>query len=168
MSDRPLPCSECKKAIKICYTEIENGQITRTDTCAECPFYQQHLNHVHDADEDTNPGLCCGGCGTLMHDVKMGAPFGCSECYNVFEDLVIAELLSENRISKKLVIRAKGMRPIHMGRCLQEKTPFNPATRLLALNEALHETLHREDYEQAALLRDQIKQLVEESDTAQQ
>jgi protein arginine kinase activator len=101
-----------------------------------------------------------------MQDVKMGAPFGCSECYRVFEDLIITEMLAENRISKKLAIRAKGMRPIHMGRSIQERTSYNPATRLLALNEALHDTLNREDYEQAALLRDQIKQLVEESDSA--
>lgn len=168
MSERPLPCSECKKPIKICYTEIADGQIMHTDICAECPFYEKHLNLVHDDEDKDNPGLCCGGCGTSMQDVKTGAPFGCMECYRVFEDLIIAELLAENRISKKLAIRAKGMRPIHMGRSLQETAPLNPATRLLALNEALHETLNREDYEQAALLRDQIKQLVEESDSAKQ
>ena len=165
MSDRPLPCSECRKPIRICYTEIEQGQITSTDICIDCPFYQQHLNQVHEIDRDSNPGLCCGGCGTLMKDVKIGAPLGCGECYLVFEDWLITELLIENRIPKKLAIRAKGMRPIHMGRCLQEQTPFNPTARLLVLNEALHETITREDYEQAALLRDQIKQLVEESDS---
>jgi protein arginine kinase activator len=38
---------------------------------------------------------------------------------------------------------------------------INPSSRLLALNEALKETLSREDYEQAAWLRDQIKALTE-------
>jgi protein arginine kinase activator len=33
--------------------------------------------------------------------------------------------------------------------------------RLLALNEALNETIQREDYEQAALLRDQIKAITD-------
>jgi protein arginine kinase activator len=32
------------------------------------------------------------------------------------------------------------------------------------LNEALNETLTREDYEQAAWLRDQIKELMEKAD----
>lgn len=167
MCDRPIHCGDCQKPIKYCYTEIADGQMTRTDMCADCPFYEKHLNQVHDDADQTGPGLCCGSCGTLMQDVKTGAPFGCAECYRVFEDLIIAELLAEGRISKKLSIRAKGMRPIHMGRAIQEAIPFNPATRLLALNEALHETITREDYEQAAVLRDQIKQLVEESDSTQ-
>ena len=36
--------------------------------------------------------------------------------------------------------------------------------QLVALHQALHETLSREDYEQAAWLRDQIKALTEGKD----
>ena len=42
-------------------------------------------------------------------------------------------------------------------------TEISPTLRLIALNEALDETLIREDYEQAALLRDQIRALKEKS-----
>ncbi len=48
-----------------------------------------------------------------------------------------------------------------MGRAPGEKIEISPSLKLIALNEALSETLSREDYEQAAWLRDQIKKLTE-------
>jgi len=50
---------------------------------------------------------------------------------------------------------------LHLG-----KTPTKPVTiptssRLTALNEALNEALKKENYEQAAWIRDQIKALTE-------
>lgn len=52
--------------------------------------------------------------------------------------------------------------PLHMGRLPGQAVEINPALKLLALNQALHETLSHEDYEQAAWLRDQIKELTDE------
>ena len=48
---------------------------------------------------------------------------------------------------------------LHTGRTPGETAKVSPAMRLVSLNEALNETLSREDYEQAAWLRDQIKKL---------
>ncbi|MBB64423.1 MAG: hypothetical protein CMO81_05110 [Waddliaceae bacterium] len=56
--------------------------------------------------------------------------------------------------------------PVHVGRAPGQSAEMSPTLRLVALNEALKETLSREDYEQAAWLRDQIKELKgEEYDT---
>ena len=55
----------------------------------------------------------------------------------------------------------KKSHPIHIGRAPGESLAISPSSRLLALNEALKETLNREDYEQAAWLRDQIKALTD-------
>ena len=54
--------------------------------------------------------------------------------------------------------------PLHIGRAPGEVVEINPTLRLIALNEALDETLIREEYEQAAVLRDQITAFKEKKD----
>lgn len=104
--------------------------------------------------------MCCGSCGTTLEEVKRGHRLGCMECYDVFGDLLLSEMLAANKLSPR-VSAAKKSVPIHIGRAPGESLAINPSSRLLALNEALRETLSREDYEQAAWLRDQIKALTE-------
>ena len=55
-----------------------------------------------------------------------------------------------------------------MGRTPGQAVAINPSLKLLALHQALNETLSREDYEQAAWLRDQIKALTEGDETNEQ
>lgn len=165
LPDRPLECGECKKVITVVYTEIVGGTITRTSMCADCPELQRRLYGVSSAEHIYNQtghdaSLGCGNCGTTLEEVKRGHRLGCMECYEVFNDLLVSELLAANRISPRVLGTKKSM-PIHMGRAPGESLAINPSSRLLALNEALRETLNREDYEQAAWLRDQIRALTE-------
>jgi protein arginine kinase activator len=84
----------------------------------------------------------------------------------VFGDVLLMEMKAAKRLSPRL-FPVKKAGPIHIGRAPGESLTINLSSRLLALNEALKETLKREDYEQAALLRDQIKALTEEPDKEQ-
>ncbi|MCE5316137.1 MAG: UvrB/UvrC motif-containing protein [Parachlamydia sp.] len=163
--ERPLECSECKKRISVHYTEIVGDSITVTGMCADCPELQRRLygtpHHVAaGAPMEGGAGLACGNCGTAFESVKMGNPLGCSECYAVFDEMLLSEMLSAVRAPSRLSSVKKGM-PLHLGRATGEVQEMSPSLRLLALNEALNETLKREDYEQAAWLRDQIKALSE-------
>lgn len=164
MPDRPLECGECKKPIAVIYTEIVGHSITHTAMCADCPELQRRLHgtsgyHVSGAlHEEGTTGLACGNCGTTLDALRVGTPLGCSICYEVFDDILIGELLAADKIPPRIATAKKSM-PIHIGRAPGETQEMNPSLRLLALNEALTETLKREDYEQAALLRDQIKAL---------
>ena len=38
MPERPLDCSECKKPLHVCYTEIVGDKMTRTVMCAIAPI----------------------------------------------------------------------------------------------------------------------------------
>lgn len=163
--DRPLECGECKKTIAIRYTEIVGDAITHTSMCADCPELQLRLHGTNPRDFVANQagsvaGLACGNCGTTLEDIKRGHRLGCSECYTVFEDVLLIEMQAANRIPSRVMPTKKSI-PLHIGRSPGEKLAINPSSRLLALNEALKETLSREDYEQAAWLRDQIKALTE-------
>lgn len=161
--DRPYECGECKKPIKVIYTEIIGNEITRTSMCADCPELQKRLHgmsyqtagsHIN----EPGAGLACGNCGTTLAAVRMGIPMGCNVCYEIFGDIILGEIQVAKRIPAWINLTKKSQ-PIHIGRVPGESQEINPSMRLLALNEALSETLKREDYEQAALLRDQIKAL---------
>jgi len=162
--DRPVECGECKRAIAVCYIEIVGHTMTQTSMCAECPELQRRLYGTNPKELVTNQlsdtELVCGNCGTNLEDIHRGHNLGCSECYNVFSDALLQELQSLNRISAR-VFSEKKTAPIHIGRTPGEKLTVNLSSKLLALNEALKETLKREGYEEAALLRDQIRALTQ-------
>lgn len=164
--ERPFECSECKKPIAFRYTEIVGDNLTQFHCCADCPVLKRKLAAASEKMplqqiSGLQAGLACGSCGTTLDTVRMGSLLGCSSCYDVFEEVILNELQSARKIPSRINLVKKTM-PIHIGRSPGEKGEINPAMRLLALNEALEATLKREDYEQAALLRDQIRALKEE------
>jgi len=169
-ADRPLECGECKKTITVRYTEIVGDTITHTNMCADCPELLRRLHGISPSEQiyglTGQAGLACGNCGTTLEDVRRGHRLGCMECYEVFGDVIFMELQSTSRLPARLLTSKKTV-PLHLGRAPGETHTISPSSRLLALNEALKETLSREDYEQAAWLRDQIKALTEESPSSQ-
>lgn len=165
--ERPLECGECKKPIAVRYTEVVGNVITHTVMCSECPQLQHRLHGIPSpqlSEQATAAGLACGNCGTTLDSIRMGNPVGCSSCYEVFEDEIIHEMLVSNKLPPKLAGVKKTV-PIHVGRSPGEIKELTPSLRLLALTEALNETIRREDYEQAAWLRDQITELTEHEKT---
>lgn len=168
--DRPLECGECKKPIAVRYTEIVGETITHTNMCADCPELLRRLHGTSPSEQfyglAGQAGLACGNCGTTLEDVRRGHRLGCMECYEVFGDVIFMELQTTNRLPARLIATKKAV-PLHLGRAPGETHAISPSSRLLALNEALKETLSREDYEQAAWLRDQIKALTEKPSSSQ-
>lgn len=163
--ERPIECSGCKKSVAVKYTEIVGQQITHTCMCADCPVLERRLKGAPGEGKDkahktAKTGLACGNCGTTLDSFKVSNTLGCSKCYEVFDEIIINDLLAVNRVPQRIATTKKTT-PIHIGRAPGEAQEINPSLRLLALNEALSETLKREDYEQAAFLRDQIKELTD-------
>lgn len=166
LPERPLECSDCKKPISTCYSTIVGNTTTRNCMCSDCPVLERHLFGLRNLDANGNKlndgitDLACGNCGTTIEAIRMGALLGCSSCYEVFEEILIEELLSLEKIPPRLA-NAKKSESLHIGRIQGPSQEISASMRILALNDALTETLKREDYEQAALLRDQIKALTE-------
>lgn len=167
MPNRPFDCNECKKPISVCYTEIVGDRMTRTVMCADCPHLEKKLygtvrNELKGDANERVTSLECASCGTTLEQIRRGQDLGCTECYDVFADVIVEDLLKVDRISHHLTNNKKTS-TLHIGRAPGEVTEVSPTLKLIALNEALDETLIREDYEQAALLRDQIKALKEKT-----
>lgn len=165
--ERPLECSECKKSIAVRYTEIAGNTIINTSMCSDCPELERRLHGLKNEGKELKKGLkgtgiACGTCGTTLEAVRMGTSLGCPHCYDVFSDILIAELISADKLPPRLASNKK-IAFAHNGRSPGEIAGISPSSRILALNDALNETLKLEDYEQAAWLRDQIKALTEKS-----
>jgi len=165
MSERPLECAQCKKQIHVLYQEIVGSSVTRTEMCADCPVLDERL-HGTSPSPDANQGieLFCNRCHTSFHDVKMGGPLGCTECYLIFGDMLISELSQAKRIPIRLQKECllKKSLPLHVG-IQPTEIPFSHvSSQMHSLQEALQQALKKENYEQAAQLRDQIKGLMEE------
>lgn len=162
--ERPLECSECRKKIAVHYTEIVNQNVTRTGMCADCPALLRRLKGISsyptDRREEGSTDLVCGQCGTTLEMVRTGHPLGCGTCYEVFGDIILSEIIAAGKLPGGRT--ANISRPLHVGRVPGETQQVNPSLRLIALNEALSDTLQREDYEQAAWLRDQIKAITDQ------
>lgn len=163
--EKSLECTECKRPVKVHYTEISGDKVTHTGMCDICPVLQRKLRGSSpstyvEITEEGKTGLVCGECGTTLETIQTGNPVGCSVCYEIFGDIIFSELNTLKKIPKQIREQSK-TKSYHIGRSPGEAQEISPSLRLLALNEALDETLKREDYEQAALLRDQIKALTE-------
>lgn len=169
MGDRPVECAgHCKRPVQVTYKEIVGDTINVTEMCAECPVYEQKLHGQIkvlgiEGLAEGEAGLCCGNCRTSLESVLTGNPLGCAECYAVFSDLLISELISEDAVPSHLKknISAKKTQPLHIGKTPTHTVALPASSRLTALNEALNDALKKENYEQAAWLRDQIKALIE-------
>lgn len=161
--ERPIECSECKRSIAVHYTEIVGNTISHVYMCNECPILRHrlhgtpHIEHTG-AHSSAETGLACGNCGTTLDAIRLGTPLGCNVCYEVFDGIILPEMLAAHKLPPRIT---NGKKSAHRGRSPGEIQEISPSLRLLALNEALNEMLKTEDYEQAALLRDQIKALTE-------
>lgn len=100
------------------------------------------------------PGTrACPSCGTRFREIRQSGRVGCAECYQVFG----------NRI--QLLLAQMGLVDSHVGRYPSRVASYK---RLLvdriALKNDLDAALRREDYEEAAELRDRIQSLEEATD----
>jgi protein arginine kinase activator len=168
MAERPIECSQCTRPIAVRYTEVTQEGSTQTENCNQCPILQMKI-HGRAATGTTNGfsgtdvGVCCGRCGTTLLAVRTGSPLGCPECYVVFEDILVSEIITQGYISLRLrkMIEGNKKQTLHAGKTPEQIVDLASTSRIVSLHEALKEALKGENYEQAAWLRDQIKALTE-------
>lgn len=167
MAERPVECSHCKKHIKVIYKEIIGDAILCSEMCHDCPILEQKLHgqpqESQSPDIEDSTSLCCANCMTTLESIKTGFPLGCSNCYSVFEDIIIKELVEQDKLPSRgrKELLSKKSSPLHLGKSPKTSITIPSSSRLSSLNEALNEALKKENYEQAAWLRDQIKELME-------
>ena len=159
-----MVCIVCKqKEAKVHYTELAQGQVKKIDLCEACAkekglsdptsFNLADIllglgasQEMEQASESKGGDLKCPACGFTQADFKKSGRLGCSECYNVFSE----------GLASMLKTMHKGT--THKGKVPQARRKVqDTVTKLAQLERDLQAAIQKEDFEQAAVLRDQIK-----------
>jgi len=157
-------CCICKERnATVHYTKIDGDKIQKVDLCEECSKTKGvndpvgfeladlllGLGASKEIDQSSSGAeLKCPRCGFTQADFKKAGRLGCSECYKTFAE----------GLESLLKTMHKGTR--HIGKvpeALREKRELSD--RLKLLQKKLNKAVDDENFEQAASLRDEIKQM---------
>jgi protein arginine kinase activator len=159
-------CQKCKKnEATIHMTQIVNGNKREFHLCEECAAMtqgikvipivtlDQWLNQIISA---ANAGLAaeeeervCPYCGITYGEFRAGGRLGCPRCYESFAEPLEA-----------VIKRLHGGGQHHTGKMpRQVDQDIVRERRLTKLKEELAQAIKTEAYEEAAILRDQIREL---------
>lgn len=155
-------CDICKKhEATVHLTQIVDGKMLKVDLCEACAkekgvqeaagFSLSDLLVGLGAAEEMKteaPGVQCPICGFTQADFKKTGRLGCSGCWEAFE----------HGLESLLRAMHKGVR--HIGK-VPSKAAHTLALseKIRELSEELNKAVQAEKYEEAAQIRDQIRQL---------
>lgn len=172
-------CERCQeREATIMYTEIINGVKSEHSLCSECakemdfgdemPFGELLAGILgayaaeNERREDTMEQVVCPSCRMSYRDFIRQGVFGCEDCYNVFEPLIEGNI---KKIQGNSIHTGKKPR---YNKNVEAKTEMSgqetTEERLEILREKLKEALREEDYEEAARIRDESRELMERKD----
>ncbi|MBI1292029.1 hypothetical protein GC173_12425 [bacterium] len=173
-------CQNCQKAeATIRITRISQGKPTDMNLCGECALelspYHAKLAKKKQADllsvenllkemlheqggaieevteEVEAEGAVCPSCGLDFSAYKRTCMVGCADCYDSFGDLILRDIMKLHGATE------------HRGE--RVSTPPAPTmdmqARLRMMKDELEECVANEDFERAAVLRDEIRSLQE-------
>ncbi len=162
-------CDNCKRnEANIKFTEIINNKAIEMNLCEECarakgmhlPFEQGHfsladllsgLSSLGELPLTRQKGHACLQCGSTYEDFKNTGHLGCGRCYETFQK----ELTP-------LLKRLHGYAH-HVGKVSPETSEKRRKEETIEkLRKELEEAVKKEEYERAAVIRDQIKEIEKE------
>ncbi len=180
-------CEKCKKNVATFhYTEVVNGVKNEHHLCSECAantdasFYSSVFDgdmpfskllsgilgsqgfFTDEEDNDPSVHVQCPNCKMTYGDFIKNSSFGCAECYDVFGPL-IADKIKKIQGNDRHV----GKRPMIYGDFASTNAEEQGKTELKVdlrheidmLSKKLKEAIADENFEEAARLRDLIKEL---------
>ena len=157
-------CNICKeKEATVHLTQIAGEKVQKVDLCEECAKHKGVNDPTGFSLADLLLGIGasqefeqatggadvkCPRCGFTQADFKKSGRLGCSDCYTTFAE----------GLESLLKTMHKGTR--HTGKAPQAlQQSRDIAERLKTLQKKLAKAVADEDFEQAAALRDEIKQM---------
>ena len=178
-------CQNCEKnEANVRYTQIVNGVKKEMILCEECaekmgiknfkinmPIHFSNFLDDFFNDEQLLPSFMkekstqCNSCGELYDDFIKTGLLGCAECYDMFEDRLDPVLKNIQGNVKHV-----GRKPLNISEKMQNTgenntKKMNRAEKKVENNELeqlkkdLNKAIEEERYEDAATIRDKIKQI---------
>lgn len=158
-----MMCESCGRNPATTYVKaIINGELTEYSLCAECAHklgygnlmtglgrnFGSLLGEFFREPEQDEDVVRCTCCGSTFDDIARSGKVGCSQCYRLFA----------NRLNP-LIQRIHGNTK-HRGKVPGGDLPLpKPQSELSVMRRELREAINTENFEQAAALRDSIREL---------
>ena len=159
-------CCVCKeKPATVHLTQIAGEKVQKVDLCEECAKQKGVNDPAAFSLADLLLGLGasqeieqaaggaevkCPHCGFTQADFKKSGRLGCAECYKTFAEGLEGLLKSMHKGTK------------HIGKVPENlRQSRDIADRLKLLQKKLSKAIEEEHFEEAATLRDEIKQMTE-------
>ena len=157
-------CDICGKVqATVHLTEIIDGQMAELHLCEDCARKKSIQMEQQFGLADLLAGLAdfgekfgkidevrlkCSNCGLTYEGFRKTGRLGCSQCYNSFRQY-LASLLKKIHGSN----RHLGKAPVKLSRTIRKKS------ELQELKNKLQRAIQLEEFEEAVILRDKIKEL---------
>lgn len=161
-----MKCCVCKtREATVHLTQIVGDKMQKLDLCEECSKTKGvndptgfsladlllGLGASQEMEQATGgPQVKCPKCGFTQADFKKTGRFGCSDCYKAFSEGLEGLLKSMHKGTRHV---GKVPEALRQSRDVKE--------RLGQLQQQLTKAIEGENFEQAATLRDEIKQITQ-------
>jgi protein arginine kinase activator len=169
-----MQCDVCQdKIAKVFLSQILKGEVHKVNLCEECAKAQNVTDPTGFALAEMLWGMgsheslaqpkekTCPSCGLPHHVFRKSGRLGCSHCYTVFKDNVGNLLKTMHKGSQHTGKQPFGWKPPEPPPLVPEPAASNPdlASQIGQLLESLNLAVAKEQYEEAARLRDEISRL---------
>ncbi len=161
-------CDNClKNQATVHLTTFTNGQVKTLHLCPQCaakkgkatsvvgPNFNDFMSSFYDKEE--SDVLVCKNCGTTLDEFSKTGKLGCANCYSVFRQSVIPLLKGIHMNTEH-----KGKMPGQRVKVDVEKE--NRQSKRDKLKKELKAAIETENFEQAAILRDEIALIEKEGE----
>lgn len=152
---------ECGQQAIICFIEVVNQKIKKAYKCKSCFDLDNSFILFHTQKQtisQKNSLIVCANCNISWQRVLNTGKMGCAQCYQAFKNTLILYLQENNALNSNFY-SVNSSSSLYLGHSPYNNQIANPIIQLTTLKEALKEMVKTEEYEQAAILRDQIQQL---------
>lgn len=165
-------CQSCgKKTATTHIKTIVNGKLTQYHLCAECAREKGYANLFSNwgldfsnmlggligSDPHSQEILRCEKCGASFEEISKSGKIGCADCYKTFRQklLPVIQRIHGTTQHKGKVPGGSALRLADPRNQIMpvEETPVEEKKRLLK------KAIEAQEFEQAAILRDEIKEL---------
>ena len=154
-----MKCQSCgKREATVRYKENINGKKQEIYLCSVCADKMgfTDFSSIFSPMFVSMPDLMqiqekerCKNCGYTLDDYLKTGVFGCEECYNTFEDTLDELFLKLHGKNRHIKLNKKKVKDIKDGN----------TESIEELKEQIKELIEQEKYEEAAVIRDKIKEL---------
>lgn len=159
-------CEKCRKNKAIIHVvKIVNGMKSESMLCEKCArelssmplreainnkdnltFENRAKDFFNEFEKNNKFEVICKKCGTTYGEVKKTGKLGCSECYDSFKESLIPKVKEVQGYAE------------HIGKIPEgEKNKVINSKKVNELKEELEKAIVKEEYEKAAVIRDEIK-----------